>query len=729
MALIRFKALHDAQSRKPLIVDCPVKKTSDIFGIHVFDRQKMQKYLSKETFDGVMECIEKGININRNLADKVAVGMKAWALEMGATHFSHWFHPLTDGTAEKHDAFIEFSDFGGVVENFSGQHLAQQDPDASNFPSGGLRNTFEARGFTAWDPSSPAFIVEKTLSVPTIFVSYTGEALDHKTPLLKSLNAIDKAAVEICQYFDKDVTKVYATLGVEQEYFLVDEALYYSRPDLLMTDRTLVGHAAEKDQQLDDNYFSSIPERVAAFMKEFELEAYKLGIPLRTRHNEVAPNQYEVAPLFEECNLAVDHNLLLMDLMKKIARRHCFVAIFHEKPFKGLNGSGKHNNWSLLSSTGVNLLSPGNKPKTNMQFLSFLVCTLKAVYLHQDLLRSSIVSISNELRLGANEAPPLIMSVFVGNKISAMLNELEVRVTNKKMTPDEKTELKLDVGKIPEILIDNTDINRTSPFAFTGNRFEFRAVGSSANCASAMTVLNAAVALELTRFKQLVDALIEKDVKKDEAIFQVIRDYIIESKNVRFEGNSYSEEWVKEAKKHGLTNVTNLIEILDAYKSKSAVRLFKTTGVFNEKELEARTDVRLDNVTKKIQIESRVIGDLALNQIVPTAVKYQTSLMQNIKGLKEVFEPKEYKDLASSPLDLVRSISDHVNAIKTKVVDMTEKRKEANQIENSRDKAMKYYTEVYPYIDEIRYHIDKLELIVDNELWPLPKYREMLFTR
>lgn len=729
MAILRFQAVHDANRHKPISITPPSKTTSDYFGVNVFDRIKMQKYLSQGAYEGVMECIEKGINMDRRLADKVASGMKAWALDMGATHYSHWFHPLTDGTAEKHDAFIEYSEFGGVVEKFSGRHLAQQEPDASSFPSGGIRNTFEARGYTAWDPSSPAFIVGNTLSIPTIFVSYTGEALDHKTPLLKSLHILDKAAVDICEYFDKNVTKVNATLGIEQEYFLVDESLYFARPDLVMTDRTLVGHASEKDQQLDDQYFSSIPERVGAFMKEFETEAYKLGIPLHTRHNEVAPNQYEVAPIFEECNLGIDHNILLMDIMKKIARRHHFIALFHEKPFKGINGSGKHNNWSLMTNTGVNLLSPGHKPKTNMQFLSFLVCTLKAVYTHQDLLRASIVSASNALRLGDNEAPPLIMSVFVGQKIAAMLDELEVRVTNKKMTPDEKTDLKLDVGKIPEILLDNTDRNRTSPFAFTGNRFEFRAVGSSANCAASMTVLNTAVAQQLIQFKHDVDALIEKNIKKDEAIFQIIRKYIIDSKNVRFEGNNYSEEWQKEAKKRGLTNVKSVVEALDAYLTPKAKRLFKVQRVFNEKELEGRTDVRFDNYTKRIQIESRVIGDLALNQIVPGAIVYQTHLIDNVKGLKEVFGQNEYKTLAGTRLELIKTISEYITAIKAKVHDMTEARKEANKISEARERALQYASTVSPYLEEIRVYIDKLEEILDNELWPLPKYRELLFSR
>ncbi|MBN2522357.1 MAG: glutamine synthetase III [Bacteroidales bacterium] len=729
MAIIRFQAVHNANSRKPVYIEAPSKKTSDYFGIHVFDKVKMQRYLSQEAYEGVAECIEKGHTIDRKLADKVASGMKSWALEMGATHFSHWFHPLTDGTAEKHDAFIEYTEFGGVVEKFSGQHLAQQEPDASSFPSGGIRNTFEARGYTAWDPSSPAYIVANTLSIPTVFVSYTGEALDHKTPLLKALAVIDKASVDVCEYFDKNVTKVYATLGVEQEYFLVDEALYFARPDLVMTDRTLVGHASEKDQQLDDHYFSSIPERVSGFMKEFEIEAYKLGIPLRTRHNEVAPNQYEAAPVFEECNLAVDHNILLMDIMKRIARRHHFIVLFHEKPYKGINGSGKHNNWSLMTNTGVNLLSPGKKPKTNMQFLSFLVCTLKAVYTHQDLLRASIVSAGNALRLGGNEAPPMIMSVFVGNKISGMLDELEVRVTTKKMTPDEKTELKLDVGKIPEILLDNTDRNRTSPFAFTGNRFEFRAVGASVNCAAPMTVLNTAVAHQLVQFKKDIDELINKGVKKDEAIFQVIRKYIIESKNVRFEGNSYSEEWQKEAAKRGLTNVTSVIESLDAYLSTKSKRLFKSQKVMNEKELEGRTDVRYDNFTKKIQIESRVIGDIALSQIIPIAIDYQTQLMNNIKGLKETFGQSEFQNLSVARKELVLTISEHISTIKAKVNEMTEARKNANVIINAREKANQYSLTVLPFIEDIRYHIDKLEQIVDNEIWPLPKYRELLFSR
>lgn len=728
MAQIRFFALQEAQNRERVNIEYPEKKTSDYFSSHVFDKFTMQEYLSQEAYQEVMDCVERGEKINRKLAEQVAVGMKAWALDLGATYYTHWFSPLTDGTAEKHDAFIQFTDTGNIIEAFSGKLLAQQEPDASSFPSGGIRNTFEARGYTAWDPSSPAFILDKTLCVPTIFVSYTGEALDHKTPLLKALAAVDKAATEVCQYFDKNVTKVWAALGWEQEYFLIDEALYNARPDLVACERTLTGHQSAKDQQLDDQYFSSIPERVSAFMRELEIESYKLGIPVKTRHNEVAPNQYEVAPIFEECNLAVDHNMLLMDIMKKISRHHKFRVIFHEKPFKGVNGSGKHNNWSLMTNTNVNLLSPGAKPKTNMQFLSFLVCTLNAVYKHQDLLRASIVSAGNAHRMGANEAPPFIMSAFVGGKLTEMLNDLQKRVTSKKMTPDEKTELKLDVGKIPEILLDNTDRNRTSPFAFTGNRFEFRAVGSSANPASPMTVLNTAVAQELKEFTVDIEKLIAKGVKKDEAIFQVIREFIIKSKNVRFEGNSYGDEWQTEAKKRGLTNITNIVEAYDAYLSPAAKKLFVGNRIFTEKELEARTEVRYENYNKKIQIESRVIGQMAINQVVPTAIAYQTRLVQNVKGLKEVFG-EEFKNIAVGRLDLIKQISEHTSKIKKMVAEMTETRRIANKIEDSRGKAYDYSIKVLPFIEDIRYHIDKLEQIVDNEMWPLPKYTELLFTR
>jgi glutamine synthetase len=654
--------------------------------------------------------------------------MKSWAMEMGATHYSHWFQPLTEGTAEKHDAFIEKGELGGVIENFSGGLLAQQEPDASSFPSGGIRNTFEARGYTAWDPSSPAFIVGNTLSIPTIFVSYTGEALDHKTPLINALNALDKAAVKVCHYFDKEVTKVIATMGWEQEYFLIDEALYYARPDLVLTEKTLMGHASAKDQQLEDHYFSSIPERVGEFMRELEFEAYKLGIPLKTKHNEVAPSQFECAPIFEECNLAVDHNTILMDLMKRIARHHNLRVLHHEKPYKDINGSGKHNNWSLATNTGINLLAPGKNPRTNLQFLTFLINIIKAVHKHADLLTASVASAGNAYRLGASEAPPAIISVFIGSQMTEMLELIERKVTNRKMTPGEKTELKLNVIKVPRILLDNTDRNRTSPFAFTGEKFEFRAVGASANCAAAMTVLNAAVAEQLREFKKDVDQLIKKKVKKDEAIFQVLRQYIIDSKAIRFEGNSYSEEWKEEAKRRGLSNITNVPEALDVYNKEKGVKLFTELGIMTARETEARTNVRLDTYTKKVQIESRVLADLALNHIIPTAIKYQTSLLDNVNGLKKLYDEKEYEELAGERIELIKTISSHVDNIKVKVSQMTEARKAANKIEDEREKAAKYSTTVFNYLEDIRYHIDHLEIIVDDEIWPLPKYRELLFT-
>ena len=727
MAVIRFKALEQVFNRKPLHVSPPSDKTSDYYAINVFDRAKMQKYLARDAYNHVMDAMDKGTPIDRRKADSVAAGMKAWASERGATHYTHWFQPLTGGTAEKHDAFIHPTSNGGVVETFSGGALAQQEPDASSFPSGGIRNTFEARGYTAWDPTSPAFIIDNTLSIPTIFISYTGEALDHKAPLLKALNAIDKAATEVCQLFDKNVTRVNANLGWEQEYFLIDEALYYARPDLALTGRTLMGHASAKDQQLDDHYFGSIPERVMSFMHDLEAEAYKLGIPVKTRHNEVAPNQYELAPVFEECNLAVDHNVLLMDLMTKVSRHHGFRVLFHEKPFKGINGTGKHNNWSLSTDTGVILHSPGKNPKSNLQFLTFVVNTVKAVFDHQDLLRASIASASNAHRLGANEAPPAILSCFLGTEVSAMLDQLEEQVSAKKMTPDEKTALKLDIGKIPEILLDNTDRNRTSPFAFTGNRFEFRAVGGSCNPATPMTILNAAVAKQLIEFKAEVDTLIEKGVKKDEAIFQVLREYIIASKAIRFEGDNYSDDWIKEAAKRGLTNVTDVPEALSAYLSDKTKKLFFDLGIFSEAELEGRAEVMFEQYTMKIQIEARVLGDLAINHIVPTAVKYQNRLMENVLGLKEIYG-EEFKSLAGNRIELIREISDHVTAIKNGVNEMVEARKVANKMDDEKKKSKTYSKNIAPFLDKIRYHIDKLELIVDDEIWPLPKYRELLFS-
>jgi glutamine synthetase len=689
----------------------------------------MQKYLSLEAFKSVQKSIEKGTSIDHKMADEVAAGMKAWATERGATHYTHWFHPLTDATAEKHDAFIEITDDDTVIESFSGSKLVQQEPDASSFPSGGLRNTFEARGYTAWDPTSPAFLIGKTLSIPTIFVSYTGEALDYKTPLLKSMQVIDKAATEVCNYFDRRVDRVNPMLGWEQEYFLIDEGLYNARPDLMLTERTLMGHASAKDQQLEDHYFSSIPERVSYFMRDFEIEAFKLGIPLKTRHNEVAPNQFECAPIHREANLAVDQNLLVMDLMKRIARRHNFRVLFHEKPFAGVNGSGKHSNWSLITDTGINLLAPGKTPRTNILFLTFLINTIKAVYEHADLLRASIASAGNTHRLGANEAPPAIMSVFLGSKVTEMLDMIEHNVTDRKMSPDEKTELKLNIGKIPRILLDNTDRNRTSPFAFTGNRFEFRAVGSSANVASAITVLNTAVAEQLFRFEKDVEAIMKKKVKKDEAIFQVLRNYIIESKAIRFEGNNYAEDWISEAKKRKLTNIKDVPEALDAYLSNKTIDLFTSQGVLDKRELEGQSSVKLETYVKKIQIEARVLGDLAINHIVPTAIRYQSDLLANVKGMKDILPAEEFKQISAARIDRIREISGHISEIKAQVHDMVEARKVANKAENLREKARLYSSTVVPFLQVIRDHIDHLELIVDNEIWPLPKYRELLFVR
>jgi len=728
MATLRFKALEETLKRKPVEVIAPGDKVSDYYGMNVFDRLKMERHLSKEAFKSVIDAIDNGNRIDLKIADQIAMGMKVWAMSMGATHYTHWFQPLTEGTAEKHDTFAEPSN-GSSIENFSGKLLVQQEPDASSFPSGGIRNTFEARGYTAWDPSSPAFVLEDTLIIPTIFISYTGEALDYKTPLLKALHFLDKAATEVCQYFDKDVTKVNSNLGWEQEYFLVDEAVYNARPDLVLTERTLLGHASAKNQQLEDQYFGQIPRRVLAFMQDLEFESYKLGIPVKTRHNEVAPNQFELAPVYEETNLANDHNLLLMILMRIVSRRHNFKVIFHEKPFAGINGSGKHNNWSVSTNTGVNLLSPGKTPKTNLQFLTFLVNTLAAVHKHNALLKASIASSANQHRLGANEAPPAIISAFLGTKLTQMLDEIEEKVTDQKMTPDEKTAIKLDIGKIPEILLDNTDRNRTSPFAFTGNRFEFRAVGSSANCASAMISLNAALAVQLVEFKVAVDAIIEKGVKKDEAILQVLRKLIKQSKAIRFDGNNYSDEWKAEAKKRGLDCEASVPLIYDAYLTPQTMEMFKTAKVYNDREMEGRTEVRWDLYTKKVQIESRVLGDLTMNHILPTVLEYQTMLINNVQGLKNLFSTEEYKTLASRRLELIKEISERVDIVENKVNEMIEARKVANTIETEREKALAYANVIFPFFDEIRYHIDKLELIVDNEKWPLPKYRELLFIR
>ena len=729
MAQFRFRALEEVLTRKPIEVKREENLVSDFYGMNVFDRPKMKKYLSKEAYKAVIDAIDNATPVDRKMADQVAQGMKSWALENGATHITHWFHPLTDGTAEKHDAFIVHGENSTVVETLSGSMLSQQEPDASSFPSGGIRQTFEARGYTAWDPSSPAFIVDNTLTIPTIFISYTGEALDYKTPLLRAIAAVDKAATDVCQLFDKNVTKVNANLGWEQEYFLVDEALYMARPDLMLTGRTLMGHSASKDQQLDDHYFSSIPTRVFRFMEDLENEAFKLGIPVKTRHNEVAPNQFELAPIYEELNLANDHNQMIMDLMKKIARRHNFAVLFHEKPFAGINGSGKHNNWSLSTDTGVNLFSPGKNPKSNLQFLTFVINTLKALHVNQDLLLASIMNAPNAHRLGANEAPPAIISAFLGTEISKMLDLMEESVVDRKMTPEEKTALKLNIGRIPEIILDTTDRNRTSPFAFTGNRFEFRAVGSSANCAGAMIALNTAIADQLAKFKVDVDVLIEAGVKKDEAIFQVLKKLIIESKDIRFNGNGYSEEWKAEAARRGLTNISSVPTALEALHQKRVVEMYGKMGVLTEREIVGRIEVELEKYTKKIQIEARVLGDLAINHIVPTAIQYQTTLLENVKNMKEVFSAEEFKSLAEGRIELIREIGGHVSSIKAKVKEMIDARKVANAIESEKAKAYAYEGTVKPYLDDIRTHIDKLELIVDNELWPLPKYRELLFVR
>lgn len=725
MTKLRFKAVAAASNRRPLKVAKPDSRTSDYYGEKVFNRQTMVKYLSKATFEALTSAIDKGTTVNRSLAEHVAAGMRMWALENGVTHYSHWFHPLTDGTAEKHDAFVEHDGQGGLIEEFSGKLLAQQEPDASSFPSGGLRNTFEARGYSAWDPSSPAFIMGNTLCIPTIFISYTGESLDYKMPLLKALAAVDKAATAVTHYFNKDVKKIISYLGWEQEYFLVDEDLYLVRPDLALTGRTLMSHESAKNQQLEDHYFGSIPERVQSFMEELEYESYKLGIPVKTRHNEVAPNQFELAPIYEECNLAVDHNLLVMALMNTIARKHAFRILLHEKPFKGINGSGKHNNWSLGTNTGINLLSPGKDKVDNLRFITFVVNILAAVHKNNGLLKASISSATNAHRLGANEAPPAIISVFLGTEVSDILDKFEKSSVKDAITVDSKKQISLGVGQIPEILLDNTDRNRTSPFAFTGNRFEFRAVGSSANCASAMTALNASVAEQLNTFKAEVDALIAKGKSKEEALYEVLKKYIKESRPIRFNGNGYSEEWKTEAKQRKLDCETSVPLIYDNYTSKQSIKTF--SGILSEVELHARNEVKWEIYTKKIQIESRVLGDLALNHIIPVAISYQSILLTNVAKLKEISE--DYKTLGAEQLRLIEKISSHVNAINAKVHEMVDARKAANNIESEREKAISYHDQVAPYLDEIRYHIDKLELIVDNEMWPLAKYRELLFIR
>jgi len=727
MKSLRTIALKEAQTREIPEIKSPSPKISEFYGSNVFDKKKMKEYLSKDVFEKLISSINQGELINHDDANQIATAMKAWAMSKGATHYTHWFQPLTGTTAEKHDAFFEPSG-DGAIEKFAGSALVQQEPDASSFPNGGIRNTFEARGYTAWDPSSPAFIMEnpagKTLCIPTVFVAYTGEALDYKAPLLKALSAIDKAAVEVCQYFDKGVSKVNASLGIEQEYFLVDLALFNARPDLVLTGRALFGHMSAKGQQLEDHYFGSIPERVFAYMVDFENEAIKLGIPLKTRHNEVAPSQFECAPIYEEINLAIDHNQLLMDVMEKVARRHNFKVLLHEKPYAGINGSGKHNNWSLITDTGKNLLAPGKTPKNNLMFLTFFVNTIKAVHEHADLLRASIASVSNDHRLGANEAPPAIISIFLGQQLDEILDEIEHSRLSKKLKEDNS--LWLGIPKIPQILLDNTDRNRTSPFAFTGNKFELRAVGSTANSSAPMTVLNAIVADQLTKFKVDVDKLIKKGDKKDVALMTVIKRYIKESKAIRFEGNGYSDEWAQEAEKRGLSNIKTTPKALDAYVSEKTTELFAKTNVFSERELHARHEILLENFYKKLQIEARVFGDVTNSQIIPAVIAYQNSLIENAKGLKDLGLSKE---AIATPLAIIDKISNHLSIVKTSVDQMLEDRKQVNKIEDTREKAIGYDEKVKSHFDTIRYHVDKLEQIVDDSVWPLPKFRELLFLK
>ncbi|WP_299669431.1 glutamine synthetase III [uncultured Polaribacter sp.] len=727
MSIIRFNALQETLKRTPVKVN-QSEKRSTLFGRNVFNKNAMQQYLTRTAYESVMNAIEHGTRIDRKIADQVAVSMKDWAIAKGATHYTHWFQPLTGATAEKHDAFFESINGSLAMEKFDGEQLVQQEPDASSFPNGGIRNTFEARGYTAWDPTSPAFIYETTLCIPTIFVAYTGEALDNKTPLLRALHSLDIHATAVCKYFDKNSSKVNATLGWEQEFFLIDDALVLSRPDIQLTGRTLLGHSSAKGQQLDDHYFGIIPARAMSFMQELEEECMLLGIPVKTRHNEVAPNQFEIAPIFEEANLAVDHNSLLMDVMQKVAKRHNFRVLFHEKPFAGINGSGKHNNWSLSLDNGINLLSPGKTPMKNLQFLTFFINTIKAVYENEELLRASIASASNDFRLGANEAPPAIISVFIGSQLSAVLDELE-NVTKGKLSPQEKTDLKLNIiGKIPEILLDNTDRNRTSPFAFTGNKFEFRAVGSLANCAGPMTVLNTIVAKQLKEFKIEVDKLIEtKSLKKDEAIFNVLREYIKESKQIRFEGDGYAEAWEKEAKKRGLSNNKTTPEALKVIVSKATIDLYKEMDVMSKVEIEARYEIKLEEYTKRLQIESRVLGDISRNHVVPTAIIYQNTLLENTKNLKEIFGGA-YKTIAKEQIELIMTISNHITEINALVIKMTDERRKANK-QTGLKSADQYCNKVKPFFDQIRYHCDKLETMVDDNLWPLTKYRELLFTK
>ena len=729
MSKLRFRVVETAFKKKAATVETPAERPSEYFAKYVFNREKMFKYLPSAVYAKLTDAMDNGAPLERAIADEVAAGMKRWAIELGVTHYTHWFQPLTEGTAEKHDAFVEHNGKGGMMEEFSGKLLVQQEPDASSFPNGGIRNTFEARGYSAWDPSSPVFVVDDTLCIPTVFIAYTGESLDYKTPLLKALSAVGKAAVDVCHYFNPEVKKVMAYLGWEQEYFLVDEGLYAARPDLLLTGRTLMGHEASKNQQLEDHYFGAIPTRVAAFMKDLEIQALELGIPVKTRHNEVAPNQFELAPIFEECNLAVDHNMLLMSLMRKVARSHGFRLLLHEKPFKGVNGSGKHNNWSLGTDTGVLLMAPGKTAEDNLRFITFIVNTLMAVYHHNGLLKASIMSATNAHRLGANEAPPAIISSFLGKQLTQVLDHIEESGNDDLVSLAGKQGMKLDIPQIPELLIDNTDRNRTSPFAFTGNRFEFRAVGSEANCASAMIALNAAVAEQLARFKQDVDALIEKGEPKISAIIEIIRCYIKECKPVRFDGNGYSDEWKAEAARRGLDCETSCPLIFDNYLKPASIAMFESTGVMTRKELEARNEVKWETYTKKIQIEARVLGDLAMNHIIPVATEYQSKLIDNVYKMKELFPAEKASQLSAENMKLIEEIARRTIFITEHVNAMVEARKVANKIESEREKAIAYHDTIAPMLEEIRYHIDKLELIVDNQMWTLPKYRELLFIR
>lgn len=729
MANLRFEAVAEAFKKRPINVEIPTERPSEYFAKYVFNRQKMYQYLPADIYETLVDVIDNGARLDRSIADAVAGGMKDWAIKNGVTHYTHWFQPLTEGTAEKHDAFIEHDGKGGMIEEFSGKLLVQQEPDASSFPSGGIRNTFEARGYSAWDPTSPVFIMDDTLCIPTIFISYTGEALDYKAPLLRSLHAVNVAGTEVCHYFNEDVKKVSANLGWEQEYFLVDENLYSARPDLMLTGRTLMGHDSAKNQQMDDHYFGTIPDRVQAFMKDLEIQALELGVPCKTRHNEVAPGQFELAPIFEECNLAVDHNMLLMSLMKKIAHKHSFRVLLHEKPFGGINGSGKHNNWSLTTDTGILLHRSGKTPEDNLRFVVFIIETLMGVYRHNGLLKASVMSATNDHRLGANEAPPAIISSFLGKQLSDLLDHIEKSDKKDLFTVAGKKGMKLDIPEIPELMIDNTDRNRTSPFAFTGNRFEFRAVGSEANCASAMIVLNTAVAEALSNFKKRVDALIAKGEDKNSAIIDIVREDIKTTKPIRFDGNGYCEDWKVEAAKRGLDCEPSCPVCFDRYLDSESVKMFEDMNVMKDHELKARNEVKWETYTKKIQIEARVMGDLVMNHIVPIATHYQSQLAKNVQSMINIFGREEGQTLTVRNMKIIKEIAERTQKIETGVEELVDARKRANKIEDARERAVAYHDTIAPRMEEIRYQTDKLELIVSDELWTLPKYRELLFIR